>query len=125
MQDLLMRNPISIAIGWIIAFLFLTLLPLLILLLYPPPERDFWLEFSVALGFIGLALMALQFALTARVKSIEASYGIDIILQFHRYTSFAAFAMVLAHPLILFGRNSNSIQLLNLFEAPWRAKKAT
>lgn len=124
MQDLLMRNPITTALSWIIAFLFLTLLPLLILLLYPPPGREFWIDFSVALGFIGLALMALQFALTARVKSIEASYGIDIILQFHRYTSFVAFAMVLVHPLILFWRNPDTIQLLNFPEAPWRARMA-
>ena len=124
MQDLLMRNPITTALSWIVAFLFLTLLPLLILLLYPPPGREFWIEFSVALGFIGLALMALQFALTARVKSIEASYGIDIILQFHRYTSFVAFVMVLVHPLILFWRNPNTIALLNFAEAPWRARMA-
>lgn len=124
MQDLLMRNPTTTALSWITAFLFLTLLPLLILLFYPPPGREFWIEFSVALGFIGLALMALQFALTARVKSIEASYGIDIILQFHRYTSFVAFAMVSVHPLILFWRNPNTIQLLNFPEAPWRARMA-
>lgn len=124
MQDLLMRNPITTALSWIAAFLFLTLLPLLILLLYPPSGREFWIEFSVALGFIGLALMALQFALTARVKSIEASYGIDIILQFHRYTSFVAFAMVVVHPLILFWRNPNTIELLNFPEAPWRARMA-
>ena len=31
--------------------------------------------FSVALGFIGLAMMVLQFALTARIRTIEAAYG--------------------------------------------------
>jgi predicted ferric reductase len=124
MQDLLMRSPLGTAIGWIVTFLFLTTLPLLLLLFYPPPGREFWIEFSVALGFIGLSLMALQFALTARIKPIEASYGIDIILQFHRYTSFVAFAMVLVHPLILFWRDPSSLQLLNFVEAPWRARMA-
>lgn len=115
MQDLLMRNPIATALSWIAAFLFLTLLPLLILLLYLPSGREFWIEFSVALGFIGLALMA-------RMKSIEASYGINIIWQFHRYTSFVAFAMVLVHPLILFWINPNTIELLNFSAAPWRTR---
>jgi predicted ferric reductase len=124
MQDLLMRSPLGTAIGWIITFLFLTFLPLLLLLFYPPPGREFWIEFSVALGFIGLSLIALQFALTARVKTIEASYGIDIILQFHRFTSIVAFAMVLVHPLILFWREPDTIALLNFLEAPWRAKMA-
>ncbi|NDJ16431.1 oxidoreductase [Myxacorys almedinensis A] len=120
-----MHSPIVVALCWILAFLLFTLLPLLVLLIYPPPgERGFWVEFSVALGFIGLALMALQFALTARINRVEASYGIDLILQFHRYTSFVAFAMVLVHPLVLFWVQPDTIQLLNFPEAPWRARLA-
>ncbi len=103
------------------------LVPLLILLFYPPTPnegRSFWLEFSVALGFIGLAMMAMQFALTARINRIEASYGIDLILQFHRYTSIVAFFLILAHPLILFINDPETLQLLNFFQAPWRARMA-
>lgn len=125
MRNLLMHSPIVVALCWIIAFLFFTVLPLLVLLIYPPPAgRGFWLEFSVALGFISLALMALQFALTARVNRIEASYGIDLILSFHRYTSFVAFVMVLVHPLILFWVQPDTVQLLNFPAAPWRARMA-
>ncbi len=125
MRSLLIRSPIFIAVCWIGAYLFITLLPLLILLIYPPPPgRDFWIEFSVALGFIGLAMMALQFALTARINRIEASYGVDIILQFHRYISLVAFAFILIHPLILFVVQPETLQLLNFFEAPWRARMA-
>jgi len=120
-----MYSPIAVALLWIVAYLLLTLLPLLVLLLHPVPSgRGFWTEFSVALGFIGLAMMALQFVLTARVNRIESSYGIDILLQFHRYTSLVAFFMVLAHPAILFIVRPETIQLLNLFEAPWRARMA-
>lgn len=120
-----MRSPIAIAASWIGAYLLITLSPLLILLLHPAPEgRGFWIEFSVALGFIGLAMMALQFALTARINRIEASYGIDIILQFHRYISILAFILVLAHPVILFIDQPETLQLLNFPEAPWRARMA-
>lgn len=97
MQSLLMRSPVVIAIAWIGTYLLITLLPLLVMLLYPPPlsaERGFWTEFSVALGFLGLAMIALQFALTARINRIEASYGIDIILQFHRLISLVAFGFI-------------------------------
>jgi predicted ferric reductase len=125
MRSLLMRSPVVIAAGWIGAYLFLTLLPLLILLIYPAPQgRGFWIDFSVALGFIALAMMALQFALTARINRIEASYGIDIILQFHRYISLVAFALILIHPLILFVVQPETLQLLNFFTAPWRARLA-
>lgn len=125
MRSLLMHSSIVVALGWIIAFLFFTILPLFVLLIYSPPAgRGFWLDFSVALGFIGLALMALQFALTARINRIEASYGIDLILSFHRYTSFVAFVMVLVHPLILFWAQPNTIELLNFPVAPLRAQLA-
>ncbi|MGG6267460.1 hypothetical protein ACQ4M3_23155 [Leptolyngbya sp. AN03gr2] len=107
MRNLLMHSPIVVALCWIIAFLFFTVLPLLVLLIYPPPAgRGFWLEFSVALGFIGLALTALQFALTTRVNRIEASYGIDdLVLAFHRYTSFRElFGIVLESSLVVSDR---------------------
>jgi predicted ferric reductase len=125
MRRLLMHSPIVVAAMWIVAYLLLTLLPLLVLLLYPAPSgRGFWIEFSVALGFIGLAMMALQFVLAARVNRIEASYGIDILIQFHRYTSLVAFAIVLAHPAILFVVQPDTLELLNFPQAPWRARMA-
>ncbi|QMS88243.1 ferric reductase-like transmembrane domain-containing protein [Nostoc edaphicum CCNP1411] len=125
MKSLLMQSPVAIAFGWIWAYIFITLLPLLILLIYPPlTGRGFWIDLSVALGFIALAMMALQFALTARINRIEASYGVDIILQFHRYISLVAFTFVLIHPLILFVVQPETLQLLNFFTAPWRARMA-
>jgi len=125
MRRLLMHSPIAVAFLWIVAYLLLTLLPLFVLLLYPVPSgRGFWTEFSVALGFIGLAMMALQFVLTARINRIESSYGLDILLQFHRYTSLVAFFMVLVHPVILFIAQPETLQLLNFFEAPSRARMA-
>ncbi len=125
MRNLLMQSPIAIAAAWIGIYLIIILSPLLILLLHPaPPGRGFWLEFSVALGFIGLAMMVLQFALTARIRAIEAAYGIDIILQFHRYTSIVAFVLILVHPTILFVTDPDTLQLLNFLEAPWRARAA-
>ncbi len=125
MKRLLKISPVVVAAFWIGIYLLITLLPLLVLLFYAPPEgRGFWTEFSVALGFIGLAMIALQFALTARINCIEASYGVDIILQFHRYISLVAFSLILIHPLILFVTEPETLQLLNIFEAPWRAKNA-
>ena len=126
MQRLLSRSPVAVAAFWIGIYLALSLLPLFILLLYPPsaPGRSFWIDFSAALGFVGLAMLALQFALTARINHIEASYGVDIILQFHRFISLVSFALILIHPAILFINQPETLQLLNVFEAPWRARFA-
>lgn len=125
MRRLFMQSPIALATLWIMAYLVIILLPMVAVLLHPAPAaRGFWTEFSVALGFIGLALMALQFVLAARVNRIEASYGIDILIQFHRYTSIVAFGLVVIHPLILFVAQPDTLQLLNFPQAPWRARLA-
>lgn len=126
MQRLLTKSPVAVAAFWIAVYLAIALLPLFVLLLYHPASagRGFWTEFSVALGFVGLAMLALQFAITARINRVEASYGVDIILQFHRYISLVAFALILIHPLILFINQPETLELLNIFKAPWRAKFA-
>jgi len=110
-------------IFWILVYLVLVSAPLVILLIGPVPEgREFWRELSVALGFAGLAMMALQFVLTARFKWLKAPYGADIVYHFHRQISFVAMVLILAHPLLLFVFSPDTLALLNLFSAPWRAR---
>jgi predicted ferric reductase len=110
-------------IFWIFVYILLTAAPLLILLIGPVPEgREFWRELSVALGYAGLAMMALQFALTARFKIVKAPYGADIVYHFHRQISFVALLLILAHPLLLFINSPDTLQLLNPISAPWRAR---
>ncbi|KPL81838.1 ferredoxin reductase family protein [Levilinea saccharolytica] len=110
---------------WVVVYLALTLAPLLILLVgQRPPGRAFYRDFSVALGFAGLAMMALQFALTARFRFLKAPYGSDIVYFFHRQISLVAFVLILAHPLLLFVFDPQTLGLLNVFSAPWRARAA-
>ena len=110
-------------IFWIVVYLVLSTAPLFVMLIGPrPPGREFWRELSVALGFAGLAMVTLQFVLTARFKVVKAPYGSDIVYYFHRQISLVAFALVLAHPLLLFAFDPRTLQLLNLLAAPWRAR---
>jgi predicted ferric reductase len=67
----------------------------------PPPARGFWIEFGVALGFVGLAMMGLQFALTARFSRISLHFGQDTLLHFHRRVGLIGSGFLLAHPAIL------------------------
>ncbi|MEA5557634.1 ferredoxin reductase family protein [Nodularia spumigena] len=91
-------SHVAIALG---AYTIAVLAPLAIVLLGPLPEgRGFWVELSVALGFIGLAMMGAQFALTARFRRISTLYGQDSLLQFHRQAGIVAVCLVLAHPVI-------------------------
>ncbi len=54
-------------------------------------------DFAMALGYAGLAMLGVQFALTARFKRATAPFGIDIVYYFHRYLALAALGIVLAH----------------------------
>jgi predicted ferric reductase len=108
---------------WIVLYLSLALLPLFSLIFAPVrPGRGFWTEFSVALGFAGLAMMGLQFLLTARYRKLTSPYGIDVVYHFHRQISLIGFVFILLHPIILFITRPETIALLDIFNAPWRAR---
>jgi predicted ferric reductase len=110
---------------WISVYLLFILGPLFALLVSSqPPARDFWTEFSVAIGYAGLAMMGLQFGLTARFRYVTEPWGEDVIYHFHRHISVIAVALVVAHPLILFAIRPELLALLNSIEAPWRARFA-
>jgi predicted ferric reductase len=110
---------------WLTLYVVLSLTPLFVALVYPDhPRRDFWTELSVGMGFVALAMISLQFAITARFRHIAAPYGIDIVLRFHREISLLAVALVVAHPVILFVSRDDALGLLNVVTAPWRARFA-
>jgi len=110
---------------WITLYLFFVLAPLFALLTGSvPPPRDFWTEFSVAMGYDGLAIMGLQFGLTARFRYVTEPWGEDVIYHFHRQISLLAVGLVVAHPLILFAVRPELLALLNSVRAPWRARFA-
>ncbi|HTZ52652.1 MAG TPA: ferric reductase-like transmembrane domain-containing protein [Spirochaetia bacterium] len=108
---------------WISLYVLLTLSPILVLLIgVRPAGRELWRDFSVALGYCGLAMWMLQFVLTARFKTIKSPFGSDAIYYFHRQISLASFLLVLVHPLILFVFSPALLSLLNPVTAPWRAR---
>lgn len=110
---------------WLIVYLFFVLAPLFALLLGSmPPVRSFWTEFSIAIGYSGLAMMGLQFGLTARFRYVTEPWGEDVIYHFHRQISLIAVALIVAHPIILFIERPELLGLLNSFTAPWRARFA-
>jgi predicted ferric reductase len=110
---------------WIFLYLLFILAPLFALLAGSlPPARDFWTEFSVAIGYSGLAMMGLQFGLTARFRYVTEPWGEDVIYHFHRQISLIALGLVIAHPLILFAVRPELLALLNSIQAPWRARFA-
>jgi predicted ferric reductase len=88
------------------------------------PGRGFLIDFSVALGFVGLSLMGLQFVVAARFQSVAAPFGIDVLLQYHRQIAYTSLLFILAHPLLLFVADTGYLALVDLTTAPLRAKMA-
>ena len=86
--------------------------PLFFALIDLEPSRGIIINFSVALGFVGLPMMGLQVALLARFQRVAAPFGIDVLLQFHRQIAYVGLAFVLAHPLLLFVANPQFLALL-------------
>jgi predicted ferric reductase len=109
-----MNYPLWKAVMWVAAYVVLAAAPLLVAYLGPvPPARTFWIEFGVGLGFVGLAMMALQFVLTGRFKHVAQSLGLDTMLHFHRQIGLAGFFMVLAHPAILIAAHPEYLAFLD------------
>lgn len=119
-----MNRTIS-GVFWITLYLAVVLTPICLMLVPPVPSgRGFWLELSVALGFVGLTQIAVQFILIARFKRITAPYGIDIILRYHRQIALVAVAAVLLHPLVIVLDNPSRAKLLNPLGGNWASRAA-
>lgn len=104
---------------WLGVYVALSVMPLVIVLLGAEgPGRSFWTEFSVGLGFVGLAMMCLQFVLTARFGWLKSPYGSDVIYAFHRAISIAAIVLIVLHPAILFATRWEAM-LRRPFTHPW------
>lgn len=87
---------------WIGMYVVLILAPLVVAVIgHDRPSRGFWIEFGVGLGFVGLAMMGLQFVLTARLRHIAAPFGTDAMLQFHRQAGLGAYVFILGHAVVL------------------------
>ena len=96
---------------WLGLYLFLVLLPLATAILSTPDRipQPMIVEIGVGAGFVGYALMALEFALISRIKSAAAAFGEDALQLFHNLMGMAALGFLLAHPilLIIFGYPAN------------------
>ena len=109
--------------GWIGLYLAVVLAPMFLMLLPPVPSgRRFWLELSVALGFVGLIQLAVQFVLIARFRRLTAPYGIDVILQYHRRIALVAVAVILLHPVLVVVDTPARLELLNPVGGNWASR---
>jgi predicted ferric reductase len=105
------------AVFWVIAYVGAVLSPLVFAVIGAShPDHGFWTNFSVALGFVGLAMMGLEFALVARFKPVAAPFGQDALLQFHRQIGYVGLVFILVHFAI--SAKWNELTLTKALHAP-------
>jgi predicted ferric reductase len=86
------------AVVWVLAYLGVVVAPLVFAVIgSSQPHHGFWTNFSVALGFTGLAMMGLEFALVARSSALAWPFGQDALLQFHRQIGYIGLGFILGH----------------------------
>jgi predicted ferric reductase len=117
-------RPVVVALRasfWLLAGFALVALPFAVLLSSssrPPPSGFLW-DFAVGLGFAALSLAAVQFALTGRIKLLTSPFGADVVYLFHRYLSWGAVALMLAHFGIFYIWYQPALGELNPLTARW------
>lgn len=110
--------------AWQLGYVVLALAPLALCLIDLDPGRGFWVNLSVAAGFVALSLLGLQFLLAARWPRATTPFGADVLLQFHRQVTVLIVVLALGHPVVLFVWDSRFLGLLDVVDAPVRAKLA-
>ncbi len=103
---------------WIAIYLMLVSAPLAVLLAGDMPDgKSFLWDFSMALGFAGIAMIGVQFVLTSRFRRASAPFGLDIIYLFHRYLALVSVTLILSHFLILWFFYEDALGELNPLSA--------
>jgi predicted ferric reductase len=110
--------------GWLGAHVLIAAAPLALCATQLKPGRGFVVDLSVALGFLALSVLGLQFALAARFSRSSAPFGIDVVLSYHRQISFLAVMAAFGHPVLLFLADDRYRALLDLLHLPLRAQFA-
>ena len=107
------------AAGWVALAVAALLLPFAVILAGEPPRGDpLTRNLAFTLGFGALALIAMQFALTGRLKPLTRPFGADILPVFHRFLSWGAVALMLGHFGMLYVWHQDDMGVLNPLRAP-------
>lgn len=78
-----------------------------------------FINLSVALGYVGFSIMAMELALLSRVRSATEAFGLDALQLVHKQIAFLALLLVLIHPLVLLPAGYPWQMMLLGPEVPW------
>jgi len=103
-------------IFWFGLYVFLVTFPLVVAALSVPRSGSASLLVDLAdgLGYVALAMLALEMALVSRVDEAAGAFGLDALLQFHREAGSGALLLVVAHAVLLLSSGGYPLAALGL-----------
>lgn len=97
--------------------------PALLWLAVAPPEPA-WERLSVITGLFALSALVCAAIVPSRLRSLNKAFGIESVIEIHRFLGTSAAALVLAHLACVVAADPANIALLDLVHAPGRAVAA-
>ena len=98
--------------------------PPLLWLATAPPE-PMWSRLAVVSGFFALTVLVCAAVLPSRLRSLNRAFGIESVMEVHRFLGVSAAVLVLVHLACVLANDPRSINLLKVLSAPPRAQAAT
>jgi predicted ferric reductase len=116
------RGPWFAGLAWgallCAAYPLLILTPLAVLAIASPSSpRTFIAEIGVDSAVVAFAILALQFVISARLRWVEAPFGLDVVLRFHHTMALVALGLLCIHPLLIAA--GESWRLLTKWGVSW------
>ncbi|MGQ0777894.1 MAG: ferredoxin reductase family protein [Pseudonocardiales bacterium] len=109
---------------WATAFVAVLLAPLL-LGLGTDDRSSLMSRLSVGVGLLATSVLVCAVVLPSRLRSLTRTFGIEGVLGMHRYVGLMAAVLVLAHIALVVATDPANVALLDLGQAPGRARAAT
>jgi predicted ferric reductase len=100
------------------AYPLLILTPLAVFAIASPHStRALIVEIGVDCADVAFAILALQFVIAAKLRWVEAPFGLDVVLRFHRTMALVALGLLCIHPLLI--ASGESWGLLTRWRVNW------
>jgi predicted ferric reductase len=90
-----------------------------------PSSGGLWQRLSVLTGLLALSALVSAAVLPSRLRSLNRAFGIESVIDLHRFLGVTTAALVFAHLAFVVAEDPTNMTLLNLTSAPGRAKAAT
>jgi predicted ferric reductase len=84
-----------------------------------------WSNLSVLTGMLSLSALVCTVILPSRLRSLNRAFGIESVIDIHRFLGVTSAVLVLAHLACVVAANPANLALLNFPTAPGRAQAAT